>query len=256
LPRITYDSGKDRKKFFDIFRRRLDLATGALEIKDKALKQRGKGLLPFLMQNINGDYYFRLENCSRIINLAGLREAVEAFYEMGSSEDEKTALVEEITRNAEAFTQRTSRKRGKRLSITMLPDFKASERLVHMDIEKYGIGKVRFSGTREKPFYSTVNKLIFQDGKISSEYGFRQKMSELHCESLSIVELGELEHKADELMSVTKQLFEDYHVELLTYNRILTYCANCRRSWLGALHKCPSCSSVTTLTVFDRYALG
>jgi ribonucleoside-triphosphate reductase len=257
LPRIAYESGKDKKKFFEIFRERFEMATRALEIKDKALKQHGNGLLPFLMQSVNGDHYFRLENCSRIINLAGLKEAVEAFYEKSTYDSEKSlVLAQEIIQNIQASTRRISRKREKLLSPAIQPDFEASERLAQLDIERYGIAKVRFSGTREKPFYSTVNKLIFQNGKIPSEsLAFEQKMRGLHGGNLTVIELGEVEHKPDDLMSLTKQIFESYNMGFLTYNRKLTYCVNCKKSWFGLLHKCPSCGSIGTLTVFDRFAL-
>lgn len=257
LPRITYESGKDKTKFFEIFRERFEMATRALEIKDRALKQHGKGLLPFLMQSVNGDHYFRLENCSRIINLAGLKEALEAFNEKSIREDEKKLeFAEEIMQNILAYIQKIGRKRGKRLSTAIMLDFEASERLVQLDIERYGIAKVRFSGTREKPFYSTISKLILQDGKISPEPSiFERKMPGLHGGNLTVIDLGEVEHKPDELMSLTKQIFEVYNMEFLTYNRKLTYCVNCKRSWFSLLHKCPSCGSTSTLTVFDRFAL-
>ena len=257
LPRIAYESGTDKKKFFEIFRERFEMATRALEIKDRALKQHSKGLLPFLMQSVNGDHYFRIENCSRMINLAGLREAADTFCEKSTSDSEKKLeFVQEIVQNIQAFRHRIGRKRGKLVSPIMQPDFEASERLAHLDIERYGIGKVRFSGTREEPFYSTINRLIFQDGKISSEsLAFEQKIRGLHGGNLTAVELGEAEHKPNELVSLTKQIFDSYNVGFLAYSRRLTYCSNCKRSWFGLLHKCPSCGSIGTLTVFDRFAL-
>jgi anaerobic ribonucleoside-triphosphate reductase len=124
---------------------------------------------------------------------------------------------------------------------------------VQLDIERYGIAKVRFSGTREKPFYSTISKLILQDGKISPEpLIFERKMRGLHGGNLTVIDLGEVEHKPDELMSLTKQIFEVYNMEFLTYNRKLTYCINCKKSWFGFLHKCPSCEATSTLTYISR----
>jgi len=246
LPRITYESGKDKTKFFEIFRERFEMATRALEIKDRALKQHGKGLLPFLMQSVNGDHYFRLENCSRIVNLAGLKEALEAFNEKDLD------FAEEIMQNILVYIQKIGRKRGKCLSVAIL-DFEASERLVQLDIERYGIAKVRFSGTREKPFYSTISKLIFQDGKISPEPSkFERKMRGLDGGNLTVIDLGEVERKPDELLPLTKQMFEVYNLEFLIYNRKLTYCVNCKRSWFGLLHKCPSCEATSTLTYISR----
>lgn len=256
LPRIAYESGKDKARFFEILRERCEMAARALEIKDRALKQYSEGLLPFLMQSVNGDHYLRLEKSSSIINLAGLREAVEAFRDKSAAEDERDGFSEEIAQSVIASTGRLGRRRGKRLFPAALPDFEASERLAQMDIERYGIGKVRFSGTREKPFYSTVRRLAFQDGKILAESpSLEEKTHELRLGgSLTVIELGEAEHRPDELVFFTKQAFEGHDTELLAYNRRLTHCINCRRSWFGLLQKCPTCGSTGTLTVFDRFA--
>jgi anaerobic ribonucleoside-triphosphate reductase len=135
----------------------------------------------------------------------------------------------------------------------MLPDPEASERLARIDIEKYGIGKIRSAGTREKPFYSTANKLFATNGKILPESKFGPKMHALQSVNLSVIELEETEQKADELLAITKQIFDNHNMEFLTYNRKATYCENCKKSWLGLLPKCPSCSSIGTLTFFDRY---
>jgi ribonucleoside-triphosphate reductase len=257
LPRIAYESERDKSKFHEIFAERFELATHALDIKDKALKQRANGLLPFLMQSVNGDHYFRLENCSRTINLGGFKEAVEAFYERNAYDSKNgLELAQEIAQDIQTLARKISRKRGKLLTLAIRPDFEASTRLAQMDIERYGIGKVRFSGTREKPFYSTVNDLIVKDKQISGEsLAFAQKMRGLQGENLTVIELEEAEHKAEELVFLTKQIAESEKLELWTYNRRSTYCTNCKRSWFGLLHKCPSCGSIGSLAVFDRFAL-
>jgi anaerobic ribonucleoside-triphosphate reductase len=112
-------------------------------------------------------------------------------------------------------------------------------------------------GTREKPYYSTVSKLTFKDGKIVPEsVKFEQEMEGLYSGgSLTVIELGEVEHKPEELISLTQQLFNGYNIEFFTYDRKLTYCFNCKRSWFGILYKCPSCGAIDTLTPFDRFAL-
>ncbi len=259
LPRITYECEKGRAKFLEILKRRLEMAERALEIKYRTLKQYGKGLLPFLMQSFNGDQYFRLENSSCLINLVGLKEAVEDFYGKSIYEDGKALeFAEEITRYISDFVHRIGKRRRKRSLPAMLPSFGASERLVLLDIERYGIAKVRFSGTREKPFYSVVSRLALQDGEIPLEHlKLEKKLHRVHAGgNLTIIELGEGKHKPDELMSLTKQAIEKYNIEFFTYNRSLTYCVNCKRSWFGLLHKCPSCGATSTLQTFNRFMLA
>jgi len=258
LPRITYESGKDKKRFFEILRERLEMAARALEIKDKNLKEHSRGLLPFLMQSVDGDHYFRLESCSRVVNLAGLKEAAEAFYEKSICHDEKTLeFAGETVQNILDYTHKVGGRRGKRLFAALLPEFEASERLAQLDVERYGVAKVRFSGTREKPFYSTVSRLDLHDSKVPSEsLAFERKMRGTHSGgNLTVIELGEVERRPDELMSLTRQVVEGGNMEFFTYDRKLTYCVNCKRSWFGLLHKCPSCGSTGTLAVFDRFAL-
>jgi anaerobic ribonucleoside-triphosphate reductase len=126
-----------------------------------------------------------------------------------------------------------------------------------LDIERYGVGKTLFSGTREKPYYSTANRLAVQDGKLfSSTLEIEQKLQRsLIGGSLSVIELGEVEYKPDELAALTGQIFENGSLEFFTYDRKMTYCCNCRTSWFGLLRKCPSCGAIGTLTVFDRFTL-
>jgi anaerobic ribonucleoside-triphosphate reductase len=211
-----------------------------------------------MMQSTNGDTYFRLENCSSIINVAGFRECVETFCGKNLSQEESARFPEEIVQNLLAFKHKIGRKHGKRLFPAVLRSFEASERLAQLDVEKYGIGKVKFSGTREKPFYSTTRRLHLQAGNFpfipSESLEIEQKLKGLNAGgSLSIIELEEKEYKPEELMNLTRQLVEKQTVEFFTYNRRITYCNNCRKSWFGTLHKCPSCGSMSTLITFDRF---
>jgi anaerobic ribonucleoside-triphosphate reductase/DNA-binding transcriptional ArsR family regulator len=259
LPRIAQESEKDKNKFFEILRERCEMAARALRIKYNALKQRGKNSLPLLTQHLNGDTYFRLENCSRIINFAGLEEAVETFCGKSIADEESAAFAEEIAQNIQAFRHKIGRKHGKRLYPATLLSPEASERLAQLDVEKYGLAKVKFSGTREKPYYQTSKRLNLQSGEFphvpAEQLDAVQKLEGLKAGgSLSIIELGETEYKPEELLNLTTHLAEGKALEFFTYNRVVTYCDNCQKSWFGALHKCPSCGSMSTLTTFDRFA--
>jgi anaerobic ribonucleoside-triphosphate reductase len=256
LPRITYECEKDKTKFFEILEERLEMAARALEIKYRALKQHGKSIIPFIMQSINGDRYFRLECSSRLINFAGLKEAAEAFCGKTMFEDEEPhKLAEEITRYVLDFTRRVGKRRRKRLLPAILPSPEASKRLVRLDIDRYGIAKVRFSGTREKPFYSTFSKLSLQNAETQLKHlKSEKKLLELYAGgNLTVVELGEGEHKPEELVSLTRRFVETYGIEFFTYNRNLIYCTNCKKSWFGLLHRCPSCGSTSTLSCLSRF---
>jgi len=259
LPRIVHESEKDKSKFFEILKERCELAARALRIKYRALKQRGKSSLPFMMQSSNGDTYFRLENCSSIINFAGFRESVETFCEKNLSHEESVKFAEELVKNVLTFRHKVGRKHGKRLFPAVLRSLEASERLAQLDVEKYGVAKVKFSGTREKPFYSTTKRLNLVVGNFpyipAESLEIERKLKGLNAGgSLNIIELESNEYKPEELMNLTEHLIKNQNLEFFTYNRISTYCDNCKKSWFGVLHKCPSCGSMSTLTTFDRFA--
>jgi len=259
LPRIAQESEKDKNKFFELVRERFELAARAIGIKNNALKQFGKNSLPFLLKNSSGDTYFRLENCSRIINLAGFREAVEAFTEKSINSEESLKFTEEIIQNLLSFKQKIGRKHGRRLYPAILGDVEASERLAQLDVEKYGVAKVKFSGTREKPFYSTLRRfqvrpaaelLSLQTDAIDIALKFKGLNA---GGSLSILELESCEVKPEALMDLTRHLIENQTLEFFTYNRVISYCDNCKKSWFGTLHKCSCCGSMSALTTFDRF---
>ena len=257
LPRIVHESERDKNRFFEILRERFEMAARALLIKYRTLRQHGKKSFPFMAQSTNGDTYFRLENCHRIINLAGFWECVESFCKKPLSDEESRKFSEEIVHNLLKYKRKIGRKYGKRLFPAIRQSIDASERLAQLDIEKYGVAKVKFSGTRDKPFYTTTRRMNLQLDNFpyipSEELEAEQKLQGLNsgC-SLNIVELGENPFTPEELLGITKQLFEKDTVEFLTYNRRITYCNNCMKSWFGALHKCPSCGAISTVVKFDR----
>jgi ribonucleoside-triphosphate reductase len=259
MPRIAYESEKDKNKFLELLKERCEMAARALVIKYRALRQHGRNSFPFMAQRTNGDTYFRLENGSSIINLAGFTECVESFCGKPINSEESGKFAEEIIQNLLAFKQKIGRKYGKRLFAALLRSAEASDRLAQLDVEKYGIAKVKFSGTREKPFYATTRRMQLQTGNsptISPEtLEAEQKVKGLSAGgSLNIIDLEEKPVTPEELMNVTKQLVEKQSVEFFTYNRKITYCSNCKKSWFGVLHKCPSCGAMSTLVKFDRFS--
>ncbi len=260
MPRIALECEKDKNKFFDLVRERFELAARALGIKNTALKQFGRNSLPFLLRNGNGDVYFRLENSSRMINLAGFREAVEAFTEKSVNSEEARAFAAEAIQAILTFKQKIGRKYGRRLYPALLGNSESAERLAQLDIERFGVAKVKFSGTREKPFYSNTRrfqmKMMGETLALATEQlETAQKMKGLNAGgTLEIIELEGGVYKAEALMDLTRRLIENQSLEFFTYNRIVSYCDTCKKSWFGTLHKCPCCGSMSALATFDRFA--
>ncbi|MCL2643446.1 MAG: hypothetical protein FWD52_08080 [Candidatus Bathyarchaeota archaeon] len=258
LPRIVQESEGDKNKFFDILKERYELAARALNIKYNNLKHFGKNSLPFLLKNISGDAYLRLENCSRIINFTGLPETVKALTSKNINDPENQTFIEELTQTLTTFRHKLGKKHGKRLYPAILYHPEAPKRLAQLDIEKYGIAKINYSGTRDNPYYSTSKHLQLTPNPLTIQTDHLtliQKLSELTIGgSIDVIELETLDIPPLELIDLTRQLVTSRHpIEFFTYNRTITYCRNCQKSWLGTQHKCPTCNSMSTLGTFDRF---
>ncbi len=259
LPRIVHESEKDKIKFFDLIKERCELAIRALGIKHRALKQYGKNLLPFLMQGNSGDTYFRLENCSSIINFAGFNSAIESFTAKPLSNPASLKFAQETVQTTQAYLNKVGRKHGKRLFLALIQSPEASTRLAQLDIEKYGLAKTSFSGTREKPFYPITRRMQLQTGNFLSvptdQLEVLEKLKGLNAGgNLTVIEMNGSESKPEDLLKLTLNLMQNYKIEFLTYNRAVSYCESCQKSWFGNLHRCPACGSMGTLVGFNRFS--
>lgn len=256
LPRAVYESNGNENAFFEKLGGTVEMAMQAVEIKNRTLKQSAERFLRFLAQTLNGEQYFRLENSARLINLAGLEEASEAFnggknlYESKEASKFAAKILQYVFE-----VLREGRGRGRRFLSSMKPSPEASSRLARQDIERYGLAKTRFRGTRDKPYYSTFNRIEAQNLEASLKMlaVWKDFYPSLSGGKLTVVELGEAMYGAEELLALTRRLTLDYGVEFFTYNRSLAYCRRCRSNFQGVIHKCPKCSSVNSLTVFNRY---
>ena len=259
VPRITLECEGNKNKFIDLLKERFELSARALGIKNNALKQFGKNALPFLLHKSNGDTYFRLENCSRIVNLAGFCEAIESFTAKNINAPESRQFAEEIIASLLSFKQKLGRKYGRRLYPAVLGNREAAERLAQLDIERYGLAKVKFSGTRDKPYYSTVKRIQIKAAPTLLAPVGTMEIAQLTKGlivggSLDILELQGSEFSAVALMDLTRRIIENDTSEFFTYNRAISFCENCKKNYYGTLHKCPNCGAMSTLTTFDRFA--
>ena len=258
LPRIALESKKDSNAFMELLRERFELAARALTIKNNALKQFGKSNLPFLLQKAEGDNYFRLENCTRLINLVGFWEAIEAVTEKSPHTPESQAFAKEITDSVLAFKQKLTKKYGRRLHPALLGDHKAAERLAQLDVERFGVAKVKFSGTRDNPYYSTLNRIPIKAAQTITAPVDTIEPTQLLRRlsgggSLDLYELEDAEFQAYALLDLTKRIIDTQASDFFTYNRTLSFCGNCKKTYYRTLHKCPVCNSMSTLTTFDRF---
>jgi len=256
LPRASFKAEHDNTRFYEFLEAQLGMALQALEIKYQIIQKRSReDLLPFLMQKADGDHYFRLQNASRIVSFVGLNEATQSHFGKPLYEDRKALdFAEEIVSSLFRNIQSRSKKPEIRALLSMSSNVDAARRLAKLDVENYGWAKVHAQGSRELPFYTDLvavpltSEIPWED-RLDVEGKFHRMTLGGH---LSIVQLGNSEMDANSLLSATQKITRTYSTGLYTYNRHLSYCAGCRRTFWGVLTKCPSCGSVDRLSSISR----
>jgi ribonucleoside-triphosphate reductase len=256
LPRLVYEAKGNKTEFFKLLDEQLEMALRALEIKYRTLKQRlREGLLPFLTGKTGGDQYIRLENFSRQVSPVGLNEAAKCFAGKSIPEDDKALkFAEDIMQYFLEFVGKYARKPETRPVLAMVPCYDAAKRLAELDVERYGWANARPRGAKEHPFYTDMVVVppeanISWQERLKIEERFHQLAMGGH---LAIMQLAEKEQDPEELLAVTKQIATTYRVGLYSFNRSITFCGHCQKTFFGQLLKCPFCGSVNAIIRYRR----
>jgi ribonucleoside-triphosphate reductase len=207
------------------------------------------------MQKTNGDQYFRIENAVRLVSFVGLNETIHAFFGKPLRQEGETLdFAKRITAYLSSDIGKRSRKPETRASLAMVPAAEAAKRLAELDAEKYGWAKVRAQGTREKPVYTDLVALplsgdISWKERLRVEENFHSLTSGGH---LAVLPVPDVEQDPEELLSFTRDVAETNGVGFYVFNRNISYCASCQKTFIGKLERCPSCGSVNLLQTFSH----
>ena len=256
LPRASYEAGKEREKFFENLYDISEKGLRALEIKYHTMRRRAQeGLLPFLLQRGEQDPYLRLENSSCLLSFVGLNETVRSMTGTAVHESEEALnFAEEVVSYLSRLVKGYAKRRKIRYALALTPERNAARRLAELDIERYGLAEVQVQGRREEPCYTNMSVVPYGtemplEDCLRVESRFQALTSGGH---LVNIPLGEPENKAEDLFSTTKRIVKDHKIGLYAYDRSLTYCSNCQKTFAGEQVKCPACSSVNAITKFRR----
>jgi ribonucleoside-triphosphate reductase len=189
-----------------------------------------------------------------VLSFVGLSEMVK--YVTGKSLYEEDALkfANQVVSYLSRETQTFARQHKLRISLGLRPNLQASFRLAQLDVERHGLGKVEIQGNREKPHYTSM-MVVPAEADISleerlcleSRFQILTKGSQL-----SKVPLGEFMDTAEQLISISKRIIRDHKIGLYVFDRSLTYCSSCLKTFHGEKLKCPKCGSVNAVTCFCR----
>jgi ribonucleoside-triphosphate reductase len=256
LPRVVYDAEKDRDKFFENLYDLSEKGLRALEIKYRTMRKRvQEGLLPFLVQKKEQDPYLRLENSSCLLSFVGLNETAQSMTGKTIKESEEALnFAVEVASYLSKLVKQYVKKRKIRYALALTPSLHAAKRLAELDIEKYGLGEVHNQGERDSPYYIHMTVVPFEAEMPLEDY--LRIESRFHALTpgghLVKIPLRDSEEEPEQLFSTTQKIVEDYKIGLYAYDRSLTYCSNCQKTFHGEEIKCPACGSVNAVTRFRR----
>jgi len=256
LPRAVYDAERDKSRFLKNLYDLSEKGLRALEIKYHTMRRRAaEGLLPFLVQKEEQDPYLRLENSSCLLGFVGLNEAAQSMTGKAIHESEDTLnFADEVIAYLAKLVKVHAKKRGIRFALALTSDLYGARRLAELDIEKYGLGEVHVQGGRERPCYTNMSVVPYGlnvplEDYLRIEGRFHPLTPGGH---LVRIPLKEGEDEAENLLSTTIKIIKDHKIGLYAFDRSLTYCENCRKSFNGEQMKCPICGSVNAITRFSR----
>jgi ribonucleoside-triphosphate reductase len=126
--------------------------------------------------------------------------------------------------------------------------------MAELDVERYGLGEVQTAGGRDHPHYTSM-MVVPPEAKLPLDECLRV---ESRFEALAPgshfvkVPLGDAETDAEGLLSTTRRIVQDHKIGLYAFDRALTFCSSCQKTFRGEQSKCPNCGSVDGVTRFSR----
>jgi ribonucleoside-triphosphate reductase len=134
------------------------------------------------------------------------------------------------------------------------PDTQAAKRLAKMDIKKYGLAEVHTQGNKDNPYYTNLTIIPYKtDMPLEKYLNIEEKFYPLTPGGhLTKIPLSSMEENIEKLFLITKKIVKDHKIGFYTFDRSLTYCKKCKRTFREIYVKCPKCSSFNAIIHFIR----
>ncbi|MEM2130311.1 MAG: anaerobic ribonucleoside-triphosphate reductase [Candidatus Bathyarchaeia archaeon] len=256
LPRVAYEARKEKDHFFKVLSDYAEKGLRALDIKSRVILRRSQeGLLSFLLPKEAQDPYLRFQESTCILGFVGLNEATQAITNKPIYEGEEALnFAEEILTHLIQEQKAYLKNMKLRFALGLTPDFDVAKRLAELDVERYGLGDVHVSGGRENPYYTSMMAVPLEanlalDDLLRLESRFEALAPASH---LIKIPLGESEVDTETLFATTQNIAKNHKIGFYTFDRTLTYCNKCEKTFFREATKCPECNSAGSILKFAR----
>ncbi|MFA4998979.1 MAG: ribonucleoside triphosphate reductase [Candidatus Paceibacterota bacterium] len=254
MPRIGYLS-KTKKEFFEKLGKAMDLAKESLEIKRKTIENFiSKGLYPYArfylseIKKARGGYF---ANHFATIGLAGMNESLLNFIggNIGTKKGRNfTIEVLDFMREKLVKYQKDT---GNIYNLEATPAESTAYRFAQKDREKYP--EIVCAGTKKVPYYTNSSQLpvnytddVFEALKLQDDIQTRYSGGTvLH------LFLGEKINDVQTVKTLTKKIFENYHLPYITFTPTFSICPS--HGYIAGEHFfCPHCAIKQPCEVYSR----
>ncbi|MBS7624152.1 helix-turn-helix domain-containing protein [Candidatus Bathyarchaeota archaeon] len=254
LPRAFYEAKGNREAFFSNIYDFMEKALRALEIKFLTIKQRAyEGLLPLLSYGGGRDPYCRLGNSLFLVSIAGLNETISLATKRAIYEgNEPLKFAEEISSYLVRITSEFSKRREMRCALSLTLESEASRRMATLDLEHYGLAEVNVSGSKDRPYYSDLNSLLYNANISLDNYLAIEERLHTFFSGRHLIKIPIRGESPEELLSISRKITSGFKIPLYTFDTTIVYCSSCHKTFRGEQSKCPICGSTGTITRFIR----
>ena len=240
IPRLHYESKGREERFFSLMESSVKAAVEALKSKRNALVKALKGrMLPLLSGE--KDPYFSLEDAACVVSFVGLNEVVEARTEKPLHVAEGARYASHMVQFMGKLIKELEVSEELRIKLAQRSCEEGSERLAHVDLEKYGKDALRAEPS-SPPYYTDI-PLIPLSRKISLSQRVEAEAStqkNLDGGGLAVIPLRRVSVEA--LCGFNGQVLKA-GCKAYTYTMEISHCHRCGFVSEGFLHTCPSCGA-------------
>jgi len=249
LPRIAIDAEGDDDKFFELLKKRLEIAAAALMEKEKQIKRNIniENFLPLLSLKVQKENYYRLENCTYSIAFLGLKEAI--LYHKKSELIDNMEFAVQILTEMKNHTNQIQKNNNIRFHLKQVPYNAAwSVNLMQMDKKKINNLPAKIKDkwdftSYDGSYYSSkmeTKNLIDLELKLNSNL-------DGYLTSIPFTEKPDL----NDVIKNTKSMLGT-KLKFFAFNFPYTYCNSCNERSEGAPKKCECGASEINLSYYQR----
>lgn len=240
LPRLAYESNQDDTYFRAKLALLLQIATRALSARRVIMEDITRnGLLPMLSKNSG---ILSTEMIPLIINLTGLKEAIETLVGSKPSHKDRITMTEKIMDTALKITSEAGDESGDVFRISAVPD-DSGVRLANLDADKYGKSTVpmnaRKDGYSQAPIIVSNDLLsedIMKELTLYSDSLNGGCATTLGVDGLTVAKISEISRLANRRLDFFK------------YQLVTSICKGCGSRSTGVISKCDECSSTSIIS--------